>query len=97
MFTRKFLPGALMSVMMIVLVSSCRQRDALLPDNLVVFETATQGIAAADNSIVIKLKLSAAAGAGVPIPVPLFTIYTLLSVATAATAAMAVRVKSPLG
>ena len=67
MFTRKFLPGALMSVMMIMLVSSCRQRDALLPDNLVVFETATQGIAAADNSIVIKLKLSAAAGADVPV------------------------------
>lgn len=67
MFTRKFLHGALMSVMMIVLVSSCRQRDALLPDNLVVFETATQGMAAVDNSIVIKLKFSAAAGADVPV------------------------------
>lgn len=50
-----------------VVFVSCRKRDAGLPDNYVVFETASQGITAAENSITVKVKLTNGVSADVPV------------------------------
>lgn len=52
-----------------VLLTACRKRDSLSPDNFVNFEFAEQGIASTESSITIKLRLSAAASADIPIVV----------------------------
>ncbi|MBX2940460.1 MAG: HmuY family protein, partial [Ferruginibacter sp.] len=52
-----------------VLLTACRKRDSLSPDNFVNFESAEQGIASTETSITIKLKLSAAAPADIPVVV----------------------------
>ncbi len=45
------------TLLITVLVSGCRKREAMLPDNLVNFETSQQGITASENSINFKIKL----------------------------------------
>jgi len=53
---------------LLLFISSCRKKDDLsAPDVFVNFETAAQGIAAAENSITIKVKLSSAATADIPV------------------------------
>ena len=51
----------------IILFSACRKRDAILPDNLVFFESAAQGIAATENIITIKVKLSRGTDSNIPV------------------------------
>jgi hypothetical protein len=53
--------------MMALLALGCRKRDAPAPDNHIVFETAAQGITAAETSITVKLKLQQPVGANVPV------------------------------
>jgi hypothetical protein len=50
--------GFLMIISTAILITACRKRDALLPDNLVNFETANQGLNASEDSIKVKMKLS---------------------------------------
>lgn len=53
----------------ILLASSCRKRDAIMPDNLVNFETATQGIAENESNITLKVRVSRATGSDIPVTV----------------------------
>lgn len=55
----------------ILILPACRKRDALPPENLVVFEAAAQGIPASENSITVKLKLSYTADRDIPVVVNL--------------------------
>ena len=61
-----FNTSVLLLISLSVLLTACRKRDSLSPDNFVNFESAEQGIASTENSITIKLKLSAAAPADIP-------------------------------
>ena len=51
----------------VLFISSCRKRDALPPDNYVVFETSSQGVAAAESSVIIKVKTQRGVSADVPV------------------------------
>src|SRR6185295_1961036 len=59
------------AIFLFVSTISCRKRDAILPDNLVVFETSSQGIASNENAITIKLKLSHGADRDIPLVISL--------------------------
>jgi hypothetical protein len=52
-------------------LTACRKRDALLPDNLVNFETTSQGITATENSISLKIKLSRSTDQNIPVVIKL--------------------------
>ncbi len=52
-------------------VSSCKEEEPPLPDNLLVFESAEQGIDAATKDVTIKLKLSRTTDVAIPITVQL--------------------------
>ncbi len=54
-----------------LLFSACRKRDAMLPDNLVAFETTELGMPAGESSLVIKLKLSRNTDREIPLIVKL--------------------------
>ena len=71
MFTNKFLRPGFALLLTILLFTACRKRDALMPDNHVVFETAAQGMAATENSITIKVKLERAVAGDVPVIISL--------------------------
>lgn len=53
----------------IILVTGCRKRDAMLADNLVVFETAAQGINASENAITVRLTLSRGTDRDIPLTI----------------------------
>lgn len=71
MFTKNLVRTALVLSFTALLFTACRKRDAVLPDNYVVFETAAQGIAAAENTITVKVKLSRGVSADVPVVINL--------------------------
>ncbi|HNR18055.1 MAG TPA: HmuY family protein [Chitinophagaceae bacterium] len=50
-----------------IVFASCRKRDAVLPDNYVVFETSSQGITATESSVTVKLKLTGGVSADIPV------------------------------
>jgi hypothetical protein len=54
-----------------LLATGCRKKDALAQDNYVVFETASQGITAAENSITVKLKLQRGTNADIAVELDL--------------------------
>lgn len=56
-------------LMTALLIGACRKKDAVLqePDNLANFEATAQGIAASENSIVVKVKLSRAVTSNVAV------------------------------
>jgi hypothetical protein len=54
-----------------IVAASCRKRDAGLPDNYVVFESTSQGIASTESSITVKLKLTSGVTADVPVVINL--------------------------
>ncbi len=56
---------------LLLLVAGCRKRDALLADNLVVFETSAQGITASENTITVKLKLVRGTDRDIPVTINL--------------------------
>src|ERR1051326_7024661 len=57
-----------LSFAVIILFNACRKReDVSLPDNLVVFTSAAQGISSSENSIVVKVKLSRGTDHDIPV------------------------------
>jgi HmuY protein len=81
----------------VLLMTACRKRDAGLPDNYVVFETAAQGITAAESSITIKIKTQRGVSGDVAVVVNLTeqgavygTDYTTVPAATAGKIALTV-------
>jgi len=67
----KFIKILTAALAMIILVTGCRKRDAMLADNLVVFETAAQGINASENAITVRLTLSRGTDRDIPLTVNL--------------------------
>jgi hypothetical protein len=63
--------GIMIGLSMIIFITSCRKRDALLADNLVDFETTEQGITAAENSIAIKVTLERPVNNDIPVTINL--------------------------
>lgn len=55
----------------ILLTTSCRKKDAPLPDNLAQFETTEQGMDATTTSLTIKIKLSRATDKDIPVTIGL--------------------------
>ena len=58
-------------IFLMLLIASCRKRDALMADNYVVFETAGQGITAAETAITVRLKLAIHADREIPVTIDL--------------------------
>ncbi len=71
MYKQNLLKSTLVLSLTILLFSACRKRDAALPDNYVVFETSGQAIAAAENTITIKVKVARGVSGDVPVVVNL--------------------------
>lgn len=66
LYNRLILP-----VMLVLLISSCRKREALDAENYVAFESAAQGIASTETAITIHLQLSAHTSQQVPVTINL--------------------------
>lgn len=56
-------------LIMTVAIASCKKSDPPLPDNLVQFEAAEQGLESNKNDITIKIKLSRAAEVAIPVTI----------------------------
>jgi hypothetical protein len=70
MTRNSFLRIAVLAFAAMIIISSCRKRtDISLPDNLVVFAASEQGLAAAENSIVVKIKLSRGTDKEIPVTI----------------------------
>ncbi|MBL7739030.1 MAG: HmuY family protein [Chitinophagaceae bacterium] len=74
----------------IFLITGCRKRDAVAADNLVIFETAAQGITATESSIIVRVTLSRPTDRDIPVTINLAeqgviygTDYTTTPAATA--------------
>ncbi len=97
MFTKNLLRAGIVLSLTVLLFTACRKRDAALPDNYVVFENAGQGIAAAENTITVKVKVSRGVSADAAIVLNLTgqgvvygTDYTTVPAATAGKIALTV-------
>ncbi|MCC6287298.1 MAG: hypothetical protein IT249_05385 [Chitinophagaceae bacterium] len=55
--------------LLFMLTTSCRKKDAPLPDNLAQFEATEQGMDAATTSVTVKIKLSSAANRDIPVTI----------------------------
>lgn len=78
MYSKKWLIKGLFGLMALSLLAACRKRDALPPDNYLVFETAAQGITSSETNIIVKLKLQHATGVDLPVELnltPLDLVY----------------------
>ncbi|MCG2614613.1 HmuY family protein [Terrimonas sp. NA20] len=64
-----FIKGLLIVATGLLVIPACRKKDAPLPDNLVQFESAEQGITATETSKAIKITLSSAVSANTPLTV----------------------------
>jgi hypothetical protein len=71
MFTKKLLKKGIVLSLAVLLFAACRKREADLPDNYAVFETSSQGIAAAENTITVKVKLSRGVSGDIPVVINL--------------------------
>ena len=71
MFKNNLMRIGIVLSLTVLLISSCRKRDALPPDNYVVFETSSQGVAAAESSVIIKVKTQRGVSADVPVVINL--------------------------
>jgi len=63
--------GLILISTLLILISSCRKKDAPLPDNLAQFETTQQGIVENTDDITVKIKLTRAADRDVAVTVTL--------------------------
>lgn len=68
---QKFIRFTLLATGVLILGAGCRKRTADLPDTYVVFESAEQGITAAESSITVKLKLSRVTDTLLPVTIQL--------------------------
>lgn len=87
---QKLIYYSVVALAAISLATACRKRDAVAADNLVVFETAAQGITASENSINVRLILSRPADRDIPVTISLSEVdviygtdYTTTPAATA--------------
>ena len=72
MLNRNIIRTGLIAFAAMMAFSACRKRpDVSLPDNLVEFETAAQGITASENAITIKIKLSRGTNSDIPVTISL--------------------------
>ena len=71
MFTKNLLRTAIVLSVSALFITACRKRDAGLPDNYVVFETASQGITASESSVTVKVKTQRGVSAEVPVVINL--------------------------
>lgn len=62
---------SLVILMTTLLTTGCRKREALLPDNLVNFETTAQGISEQEQGISLKIRLDRAVNSAVPVTIKL--------------------------
>lgn len=90
MFTKRIIRNGFILSMMVLVLASCRKREAELPDNYAVFETSAQGISANETSITVKVKLSRGVNGNVPVIINVTeqgivdgTDYTIVPAATA--------------
>ena len=67
MFKKNLMRIGIVLSLTLLFVSSCRKRDALPPDNYVVFENSSQGVAAAESSIIVKVKTQRGVSADIPV------------------------------
>jgi HmuY protein len=67
MYSNKWFMKTMYLLAALALFSGCRKRDALPPDNYVVFETATQGITPTESAITVKVKLQQSTAVNVPV------------------------------
>ena len=58
-------------ILLLLITAGCRKRNAELVDNYVVFESAAQGITAAETGITVRLELSRAAETALPVTISL--------------------------
>lgn len=68
---QKFIQAFGIALSVLALTSGCRKRDAVLADNLVVFETTAQGITASENSITVRVTLSRSTDRDIPVTINL--------------------------
>ena len=71
MFKKNLLRTGLVLSLSALFIIACRKRDAGLPDNYVVFETASQGITASENSVTVKVKTQLGVSGEVPVVINL--------------------------
>jgi len=71
MFTKNLLRAGLVLSLSALFITACRKRDAGLPENYVVFETASQGITASENSVTVKVKTQRGVSGEVPVVINL--------------------------
>lgn len=71
MLTKKGIRTGISLLLVVLFIASCRKRDALPPDNYVVFETSSQGVAAAESSVIIKVKAQRGVSVDVPVVINL--------------------------
>lgn len=68
---KRYLKAMVVFLAIFSVAVGCRKRDALLPDNLVGFQSAAQGITENDSSITLKVQLSRATDKDIPVVVNL--------------------------
>ena len=90
MFKKNLFRTGLVLSLSVLFITACRKRDAGIPDNYVVFETASQGITASENSVTVKVKTKLGVSGDVPVVINLSeqgvvygTDYTTVPAATA--------------
>ncbi|MEN9549321.1 MAG: hypothetical protein RIR12_1912 [Bacteroidota bacterium] len=71
MFTKSVYRNVVLGLLLAVCVIACRKREAGLPDIYAIFETTSQGMAASENSITVKVKVSRGVNAEVPVVINL--------------------------
>ena len=67
MFIKNLMRTGIVLSLTVLIIASCRKRDALPPDNYVVFETSSQAVAATENSVIIKIKTQRGVTSDVPV------------------------------
>ncbi|HEY5969263.1 MAG TPA: HmuY family protein [Chitinophagaceae bacterium] len=71
MFKKGTIRNGVVLTMMVLVLVSCRKREADLPDSYAVFETSAQGFPASETNINVKVKLSRGVNADVPVVINL--------------------------
>ena len=89
-------------MMAVMVFTACRKRpDVSLPDNLVTFESAAQGLSSSENSISVKIKLSRGTDKDIPVTINITsqnaTYGTDFTTTPAATASNQIVVTIPSG
>ena len=71
MFKNNLMRIGIVLSLTVLFISSCRKRDALPPDNYVVFESSSQGVAAAETAVIVKVKTQMGVSGDIPVVINL--------------------------